>query len=67
MDLIDHKKPAVKVLEVSCLAGDISSLWFFDGDTSIRSGYDQYSYVSSDAKALVGAKEGYENDDACLI
>lgn len=59
IDLIAHKKPAVKVLEASCVAGDTSSLWFSGGDSSIRSGYKQYSYVSSDAKALVGAKEGY--------
>ena len=42
------------------MTGDMSSLWFSDGDSSIRSGYDQYSYVSCDAKALIGAKEGYE-------
>ena len=59
IDLLAHKKPAMKVLEASCVAGDTSSLWFSDGDSSIRSGYEQYSYVSSDAKALVGAKEGY--------
>lgn len=60
IDLIAHKKPAVKVLEASCVAGDTSSLWFSGGDSLIRSGYDQYSYISSDAKALIGAKEGYE-------
>ena len=61
IDLFAHKKPAVKVLEASCVAGDTSSLWFSDEDSLIRRGYDQYSYVSSDAKALIGAKEGYES------
>lgn len=61
IDLIAHKKPAVKVLEASCVAGDTSSLWFSGGDSLIRRGYDQYSYVSSDAKALIGAKEDYES------
>ena len=60
IDLIAHKKPAVKVLEASCVAGDTRSLWFSGGDSLIRSAYNHYSYVSSDAKALIGAKEGYE-------
>lgn len=59
IDLIAHKKPAIKVLEASCLAGDTTSLWFSSDTTSIRSGYAQYSFVSSDAKALIGAKEDY--------
>ncbi len=60
IDLIAHKKPSMKVLEASGVAGDSSSLWFSGGDNSIRLGYDKYSYVSSDAKALVSAKEGFE-------
>lgn len=60
IDLLAHKKPGMKVLEASCVAGNSSSLWFSAGDTLVRSGYSQYSYVSSDSKALIGAKDAYE-------
>ncbi|MCJ1384548.1 hypothetical protein MMC17_007665 [Xylographa soralifera] len=59
-DLIAHKKPAVKVLEASCVAGDTTSLWFSGETSPIRSAYAQYSYVSSDVRALMIAKENYE-------
>ncbi|ERF75982.1 hypothetical protein EPUS_01348 [Endocarpon pusillum Z07020] len=60
IDLIAHKKPALKVLEASCLAEDSTSLWFSSETSVIRSGVAQYSYVSSDAKALLSAKEDYD-------
>ena len=59
-DLIAHKKPAVKVLEASCVAGDTTSLWFSGEISPIRSAYAQYTYVSSDVRALMIAKENYE-------
>jgi len=59
IDLIAHKRPSVKVLEISCLVGDTTSLWFSSHDSPIRMGYAQYSYISSDAKALIGTKEKY--------
>ena len=60
IDLVAHKKPSVKVLEMSCVAGDSSSLWFAAGDASLRSGYEQYSYTSPDAKALLTAQEAFQ-------
>ena len=60
LDLVAHKKPSAKVLEVSCIPDDTTSLWLSSGSNAIRSGYAQYSYVSSSAKALIGAKENYE-------
>lgn len=60
IDLVAHKKPSVKVLEVSCIAGDSSSLWFSAGDPALRGGYEQYSYISSDAKALLTAQESLQ-------
>lgn len=42
------------------MAGDTSNLWFSGGDGLICWRYDQYPFVSSDTKALIGAQEGYE-------
>ena len=60
IDLIAHKKPTIKVREVSCVAEDTTSLWLSSGISPIRSGYTQYSFASSDARSLIGAKENYE-------
>ena len=59
IDLIAHKKLAVKVLEASCVGDDTTSLWFSNDSALIRSGYTQYSHVSFDAKPLIGAKDNY--------
>lgn len=60
INLVAHKKPSIKILEMSCGVGDSSSLWFAGGDVALRGGYEQYSYISPDAKALLTAKEAFQ-------
>ncbi|KAI0441390.1 putative polyketide synthase [Xylaria telfairii] len=54
IDLIALKTPALTILEIS-LGGDTNhSVLWFDGNTnSIRAAYTQYTFTSTDAKALV--------------
>ncbi|KAL8918766.1 MAG: hypothetical protein Q9208_007163 [Pyrenodesmia sp. 3 TL-2023] len=56
IDLIAHKKPALKVLEVNLKDADTSSLWFGAGDLSARAAYSQYAFASLDAKTLVSVE-----------
>lgn len=61
VDLIAHKKPALKVLEVNLNEADTSSLWFGASDLSARAAYAQYDFASNDAKTLVTV-EAYHKD-----
>lgn len=61
IDLVAHKKPNVKVMEVSMISGDSTSLWL-DGsrsDESFRSACRALHFVSNDAKALIDAQDVY--------
>lgn len=62
LDLIAHKKPNLKVMEVSMVAGDRNSVWL---DTlmlaeSSRAAHDKFSFVTNDAAALIEAQEKYK-------
>ncbi|KAK0635463.1 hypothetical protein B0T17DRAFT_485578 [Bombardia bombarda] len=61
IDLVAHKKPALKVLEVSLDPADASSIWFETEDESARIAYVQYDFASSDAKDLIGIQSKYES------
>lgn len=61
IDMIAHKKPNLKVLEVNMIAADHESVWL-DGvyfDRAVRAAYSQYHFASSDATALMKAQEKF--------
>ncbi|KAI1081716.1 hypothetical protein F5B20DRAFT_579046 [Whalleya microplaca] len=60
IDLIAHKRPALKVLEINLDPTDTSSLWF-STDFSARSAYFQYDFSSIDAKSLVRVQTQHES------
>ena len=61
VDLIAHKKPALKVLEVNINDTDTSCMWFGAGDLSARAAYSQYDFAASNAKILVSVEAQYED------
>ena len=61
VDLIAHKKPALKVLEVNLEPEDVSIIWFEAGDASSRAAYVEYSFASSDAKSLISIQTTHES------
>ncbi|KAF4898987.1 Highly reducing polyketide synthase [Colletotrichum fructicola] len=70
IDLIAHKQPRLRVLELDFDANDKSSAWFQGNDWSSRAAYTQYDYVSTNAKLLVGIQtqnEGNRNASFSLI
>lgn len=59
IDLVAHKKPNVKVMEINMMREDSSSAWL-DGnalDKSTRAARTQFHYTSVDANALLAAQE----------
>ncbi|KAI1460694.1 hypothetical protein F4805DRAFT_372476 [Annulohypoxylon moriforme] len=60
IDLIAHKKPALKVLEVNLDDEDTSNLWFGANDFTARSAYAQYDFGTSNAKTLVSTEAQYK-------
>lgn len=61
IDLIAHKKPALKVLEVNLEDSDPSSLWFSASNSSARAAYAQYDFSSPDAKTVVTVETAYKD------
>ena len=64
IDLIAHKKPALRVLEVNLDDVDTSCMWFDTSDLSARAAYSKYDFLSSNPKTLVNVQtkhEGKEN------
>lgn len=60
MDLIAHKKPALRVLELNLNETDCSSLWFETGDAESRAAYFDYTLASVDAKSLIQTQTKFE-------
>ncbi|KAL9121206.1 MAG: hypothetical protein Q9187_002242 [Circinaria calcarea] len=60
IDLIAHKKLALRVLEVNLDTIDASCLWFEAGDASSRAAFLEYDFTSSDAKSLISAQTKHE-------
>ncbi|KAL8683912.1 MAG: hypothetical protein Q9186_000123 [Xanthomendoza sp. 1 TL-2023] len=62
IDLVAHKKPNVKVMEVNMIRDDSSSAWL-DGnvsDKSTRAACTHFHYTSVDPSALITAQEEHE-------
>lgn len=64
VDLIAHKKPALKVLEVNLDDTDGSSIWLKDGNFPSRSAYSRYDFALSSAKELVSVENEYKDKGA---
>ncbi|RFU28992.1 hypothetical protein B7463_g7334, partial [Scytalidium lignicola] len=60
IDLVAHKMPTLKVMEVNLSPGDISSVWFQDDTKASRAAYRQYAFATSDPDTLINVQEQYE-------
>ena len=62
-DLIAHKKPKLRVLEVNMVPADTTSLWFDVSSASdaFRAAYSQYSYAALDVTTLLNVQQKYTN------
>ena len=60
IDLLAHKIPAIKVMEVNLHPSDTSSVWFQSKDRMSRTAYKKYSFLSPDPKSLISVKSDYE-------
>ena len=56
IDLIAHKLPTLKVLEINLNPNDTSSLWVQDEPSLIRAASSQYHFAVSDPSTLVSAQ-----------
>ncbi|KAI1122100.1 hypothetical protein F5Y10DRAFT_287542 [Nemania abortiva] len=62
IDLVAHKKPLLKVLEVNLDGKDTSSLWLQKtADAVARAAYSRYDFVSTNSKSLVSVQTQYES------
>lgn len=61
LDLIAHKNPTLKVLELNVDESDISTLWFAGEDQAARVAYAQYDFATADAKTLVTVRSANES------
>ncbi|KAI0467452.1 PKSKA1 [Xylaria cf. heliscus] len=57
LDLVAHKNPKLKVLELALSTNDYSSFWLQDEVSPIRAAYSAYHFALSDPTALVRARE----------
>lgn len=62
IDLIAHKLPALKVLEISTDADNAANctLWFHGASDIARAAYTQYDFISTNAQANVALQEAYK-------
>lgn len=62
IDLIAHKLPTLKVLEISIDADNaaICTLWFQRGRDAARAAYTQYDFISMNAQGNVALQEAYK-------
>lgn len=60
IDLVAHKQPALRVLEVNLDAADTSSLWFDVSDASSRAAYGEYALASINGRSLVDVQTQHE-------
>jgi hypothetical protein len=64
VDLVAHKYPKLKVLEVNLGAEDATSIWLQSNSPSsspIRDACSQYHFASTDPTALVAAQDQYSS------
>lgn len=60
IDLIAHKTPNLKVIEVNMTFGDTSCFWFEQASTPARAAYSSFQFSSSDAKAVISVQSEHE-------
>ena len=62
IDLVAHKNPNLKVMEVNMIRDDSTSVWLDRNvlDKSTRAASAQYHYTSVDANTLIAAQAEYE-------
>ncbi|TGO53087.1 hypothetical protein BCON_0130g00320 [Botryotinia convoluta] len=60
INLIAHKRPALRMVEVSLNHTETRSIWFESEDPLSRSAYLQYHFASGDAKGLVSIQNKYK-------
>ncbi|KAL0930068.1 polyketide synthase [Colletotrichum truncatum] len=61
IDLVGHKKPTLRVLEIDFNSNDSLSTWFEVEDQAARAAYSHYDFASADAKLLVGVQTQHED------
>jgi hypothetical protein len=61
LDLIAHKNPTLRVLELNVDESDVSTLWFTNEDQAVRVAYAQYDFATADAKTLVTVMSANES------
>lgn len=61
VDLIAHKKPMLRVLEVNFDETDASSIWFETSEMAPRLAYVQYDFASANAKTIVAVQSRHES------
>ena len=61
VDLILHKKPDAKIMEVNAVPGDSTSVWLNGrfSDRSVRAACREFHFLSNDAKALLATEVEY--------
>ena len=61
VDLVLHKKPDAKIMEVNAIPRDSTSVWLNGrlSDRSVRAACREFHFLSNDAKALLATKEEY--------
>ncbi|KAK8033522.1 polyketide synthase [Apiospora marii] len=62
IDLIAHKKPMLKVLEVNLDEADTTSVWFGTDEMAARLAYIQYDFATVNAKTLVSVQSELEEN-----
>ena len=67
IDLVAHKKPGLKIMEVNLSPTDQSSIWLQASDQSARSAYQQYAFVSADPNTLISVQAKYETRRKCAF
>ncbi|KAI1799346.1 hypothetical protein F4811DRAFT_557890 [Daldinia bambusicola] len=69
LDLVAHKRPTLRVLELNLDDADSSCLWFHVGNSnsSTRAAYSKYVFGSSNAKSLARVEEEYSEKGDTLF
>jgi acyl transferase domain-containing protein len=69
INLVAHKKPNLKVMEINLDPKDTSSLWLQQdlADTSARGAAKKYHFIFNDAKALINAQEQHEEAGSAVF
>ncbi|KAI9742768.1 MAG: hypothetical protein M1818_003497 [Claussenomyces sp. TS43310] len=63
IDLVAHKKPNLRVMEVNMMVADLESVWLegTNFDKTVRTTCSHYHFASIDATALMGAQEKFSS------